>query len=246
MRKLFFLLVSILVISCSNEGIPTEEITDQNQTLVSKFYFKGTFYTIEYYEDADGNLQPLSDIPDALKGLDNLPELATVINKEAVYFFENEQEKFNFYNDDYEKLLESRKNASNFDSKNPAIVGPFNTYVKFYQDSYLKGNIMTNINSVDDLKNLKSVNFNDKASSCTISSTFKYPYGTTNYNQTRRVIMYEHADFKGKSIEISNYYISPGIFGHERFKSLSSALFSNWDDKISSIDIVLNGVSEVK
>lgn len=244
MKKLFLLGIGLLAISCSTENM-TENVPEENQVLSDKFYFKGSFYTVEYYEDAEGNLQPLGDIPSALKGIDDLPELATVVDRDITYFFENEAEKFEFYNDDYGKLLDSRKNGS-LQERNPAIVGPFNTYVKFYQDSYLKGNIMS-ISSVDNLKNLKSVNFNDKASSCSIPNAFRYPNGTFDYNQSRRVIMYEHADFKGKSLEISNYTITPfSLYGHERFKSLSSALFSNWNDKISSIDIVVSNVSQVR
>ncbi|RPG34562.1 MAG: hypothetical protein CBB72_007085 [Muricauda sp. TMED12] len=248
MKKIIYLTIGLLIVSCSNESATSENPIEENQVLTQKFYFDGQYYNIKYQEDLNGNLSPFGELPATLKNLDNLPELATVVENDIIYFFTNEAEKFAFYGDDYNLLLTSRKQNDLSTEKNPALVGPFNLNVKFYQDSYLNGNVMS-INSIDDLKNLKSVNFNDKASSCSITGSFRFPNGSSpgyGYDTRRRVIMYEHSNFSGKSIEISNYYISAGLYGHKRFKSLSSALFSNWNDKISSIDIVQSNISQVR
>ena len=193
MKKIIYLTIGLLIVSCSNESATSENPIEENQVLTQKFYFDGQYYNIKYQEDLNGNLSPFGELPATLKNLDNLPELATVVENDIIYFFTNEAEKFAFYGDDYNLLLTSRKQNDLSTEKNPALVGPFNLNVKFYQDSYLNGNVMS-INSIDDLKNLKSVNFNDKASSCSITGSFRFPNGSSpgyGYDTRRRVIMYE-------------------------------------------------------
>ncbi|MEE1962275.1 hypothetical protein V1387_06240 [Allomuricauda taeanensis] len=248
MKKISYLFIALFIVSCSNENQTTESILEENQIFKERFYFKGNFYEIEFTKDSEGNTEPYGEIPIALQGLEKFPELATVFENDTTYFFEDESEKFTFYGDDYEALIESRKKSYEPTQKNPAILGEVQAKMKFYHDSYFNGNTM-NINSLDDLINLTSINFNDKASSCQMPRSFVMP-GPGNISNPlldRRVIMYEHANFSGKSIEISNYTVTPfQTYGHERFKSLSSALFSNWNDKISSIDIVVNNISQVR
>lgn len=260
MKKSFLIAISSLcvLISCQNEEL--EELSSEN-LIVYTVHYKGKTYDLSYSESGE-DLQLIGEVPEELNKLAELPELATVIDGNDIFAFDNEREKFEHYGIDYSEIQNSRKGIISIDKKNiepisksvasssSNIVYEFNSKAKFYIDSYWGGSRL-NITSMSQLRNLKNASFNDKISSINISPSFQNPLNVTGSHPSRRtVICYEHADFDGRSVEFTSsfyyqYYGGSYYYGHRRLKSLSIALFKNFNDRISSIDIIQYGSSLV-
>lgn len=258
----FIFLTGIICLGSCTKETNIEEDPYISEGLTQTYHYKDQSFEIRFTEDSEGNLNPISEIPNALKNLEELPNLAIVHEGLNIYLFENEKEKFEYYNMDYSSIVNSRKeNAqvennlieSNHNSrkKSPfiekssgsSLVSQFNANAKFYIDSYWGGSRL-NISSMTQLRNLKDANFNDKISSINISPSFHNPYNAPGSSSSRRkVICYEHANFGGRSIEFTSSfwhqsYNGIWYYGHRRLKSVSVALFKNFNDRISSIDII--------
>ncbi|XLS30562.1 hypothetical protein ACJD0Z_06985 [Flavobacteriaceae bacterium M23B6Z8] len=261
-------IIVLMLVSCSNdkdtivERPNSSEHVLKNSIIINYFHYEGSTYEVMFKEDSDGNLIPIDEIPDVLKNAASLPQLATVIDGSDIYFFKNEKEKFDFFKLDYELLLTSRKKdfvrPTNLTSTDRYVSIPFTTN-NFNNNVFCFQNINFDagklaISNFLDLKDLRRKNFNDKIGSIAINPNFVIPRlnGTTlPYTFRRQIIFYEDINFRGRTIEFYFDYTNRDpyryYFGHRRLRSLTFGFFGTrtWNDRISSIDVIENGMSYI-
>jgi len=269
MKKTVLLAISAVMILSSCQQDDINETSSSDDLVSFTFHYHGESYKLEFLDEGE-NLTLISEIPEALKNLGELPELATVVIDDSYYFFDNEREKFEYYGHDYSLLVSSREEPL-IDEESDVAVGKngplinkssssnccnhyadFKQMANMYLDSYWGGARM-NLSYISQLKNLKNANFNDKISSMRVDPPFFNPlnisgfyYGAPN---TRRLIAYEHANFGGRSYELAGNKFYGGIIyvGHRRLKSQVFGFLGtkNWNDRISSFDILFNNSSVI-
>ncbi len=256
MRNFLLIMISFLfVISCTDEVNETFEASsnEPQYDYSEKIHYQGVVYEIKYKRTPDGGLETVSDIPDILSKLENLPELATVIENDEIYFFDDLKSQFEFYNLDYEAYIHSNaKGLSDDPAKANFSVSLFNDGVRAYEHDNFSGKRL-HINSVNDLRNLKSVNFNDVMSSVAVWTHYPtYPFVSQPHNGDY-VIFFEHSDWKGKSLAFKGdplftYVGGDGrqYRGHHKFRDLKMTWLSRWADKVSSIDVLIANLSIVR
>ncbi|CAZ96613.1 hypothetical protein [Zobellia galactanivorans] len=254
------LLVAFLVISCSKDS--NENYSDSTLKIqpdfTQKIYYKNNTYEIGFKENGEGEYHPITKIPMELQNLEEKPNLATVIDGDDIYLFDDEKSKFAFYNMDYSAIITSRKNnltsKTNKNEASALAAGPsisftvsnFNANVLCFEDIHYKKEklIISNFSQLRDLHPLK---FGNKISSLRINTAFVYSY--PNHSERRKIIFYQHPEFDGRSIEFYTNYRLPApytnYFGHRDLTKLKHGFLnlSNWNDKISSIDVIQGNTS---
>lgn len=248
MKKLILLTcLCLLIISCNKEESNLEV---SNEDLITEtYYYMGNTYEIQSKLNSNGDLEEIEEIPKTLVDAFTKPNLATVLDGDVIYLFDDEESKFEHYNMDYVKLVKSRNDNPSIKTDVESSKTQSNIYsgVNCYLDILFGGGRM-NFTSLNDLKNLTTINWNDKISSLYVSPPYyrlnNYQYPNGNY-----VIFYEHANFGGRSLEFfaaDGFHTIDGLgVGFRRLKDIRSG-GKNWADRISSIDVVVNGFSQIR
>jgi len=260
MKKILLLLLLGTFISCNNENTDLElETPLEGSNLIVTAHYKGNSYEIPFNVDESGEIQLASDLPDALSNLDDIEELAVVEEGDTVFFFDNEREKFEYFNLNYDELLQSREKLLNslknistnkVNATNLSVINDFNTYVGAYEAGNFRQRRMR-MNSLADFGDFRRPGFNDIMSSVEIESC--YVLGTCGTPSSRRsIIFYEAGFFRGRSWEASRSRIPGRIeFGSAdlsrvRFGGFIGFFTRSFNDRFSSVDIVVSGRSQIR
>lgn len=231
------------------ESIEEQAAIEETVNLV--FHYKGVEYPLEVGIDINEEFV-FPEIPDELLVAKNKENLATVVSGDQIYLFDNEQSSIEYFSN------QKTAKSSNFNRSaargRSFSVSDFNRFVRAYEHDNFTGKKL-NITQGYQLRDLKRIGFNDIMSSIAIDTQYQNIYNGD------LVTLYEHKDFKGKSLKftcetdkVRCHYISgnsnnmePGrtYRGHRKFRMISFKLFNKWADKTSSIDVKFGGSSVV-
>lgn len=256
LKFVFMLFFLIVITSCSKEEVvidSTGELPETSETASLVYNYKGIDYPIQVEIDGNGEYI-FQELPEELKKLENIETLATVVEGNKLYFFDNEQESLDhFYDEKTAKSSNSdalRSGSSYFD------VSAFNRNVRAYAENWSNGKKLT-ITQGYQLRDLTKVGFNDVMSSIAIDTEYQNVYvGDV-------VTLYEHKDFEGRSLKFicefqwsepfcqfisgASHNMIPGRLyrGYGKFRHIPFKLVRRWADKVSSIDVKFGGSSVV-
>lgn len=267
MKKITFLLLTILILaSCSKENEPIEDLSSEFKEveLTQVIHYKNLQYEIQFTKNSNDELEPISKVPDVLLSLDDKEELATVIDGNNIYLFDDEKSKFDYYGRDYEAFKQSRidNELGNFEKTNnltsraaiPLSISNFRYYALIYHHANFGGvRLGDRLTEWGQLKYLNSIRWDNEMSSIKIHHDFIYPrYGSWSYKQAnrRQFFFYTRSKWRGRSLELhGDYWRLPYpnayYYGTANMSNLLKGFLSlgNWNDKVSSIDIFENGRS---
>lgn len=252
MKKLFITLLSacVLLVSCNSEN---EDLTNNAPEIseadfVQTFHYDGIAYEIGFKENEEGEFEPITELPSILKALEDVDDLATVVSDNDIYYFDNLKAQFEYFGMDYEKLLNSRiENQKNETIRASFSPSAFNDGVRAFEHDNWTGRRLY-VNSIEDMKNLTRVGFNDKMSSVAISVNYQF-----RPHLGDKVIFYFDSNWRGRSLSFisTQLWYVPSVMplqfrGHNSFRKIKYGFFKTYADKISSIDVVIGGSSIVR
>lgn len=231
MKKLLLLILPLLIFSCSNE-ISELVQTPEGDYEVYNFEYNGEQYSVKYYYAADSTVvfeDP--SMKEFIEKIDEEPELMTLVNEDgSISLYENRE----VY------LMLNKTNGQNAENKGIQTRAIHNIEVALFDEfNYGGGKFsirhVTNIIPHRVYPNLKTENFEDKASSAKIINGEKLG--------TLVATFYEKRFFEGKSLvfrakpnsttfvpQLNQYKLSSGFLGIGK---------KNWNNKISSVTVVL-------
>ncbi|UOY07676.1 beta/gamma crystallin family protein [Muricauda sp. SCSIO 64092] len=243
----FLPLLFFFFLGCSEENtqdLENDVIVFEDYDFIQTFIYKGESYDVKFKERPNGDIDPITKVPDVLLNLDKQPELATYVDGDTIYFFDNEKEEFDFFNLDYGALITSREDRNTSLTASSSGISAFNANVRCYEhDNFLGRRIYPT--RASHFRNLSEIGMNDKMSSIWRNKN----YGA-DYREDFKVKFYEHSNFRGKSLSGSWDLDANGDFVIRslRTRTLSRFVFrtKTWADKISSIDVLFYGISTIQ